>query len=185
MEDYKRRKSDLITASLQHNLEKDREERKLEEAQKRRDAVKEQLAELERLSKKPKGYPALTDEIAESTLGMMWLNLCATDGNVKILLKDQEVDDDTKHRMLITYLRLRLKGFTNDAVAKINPTRLMAQDAAQVDRAIREIPRVQDGRQENEDPDADNQAEITASNEDRVRHEMAQRLGLTAAQTLP
>jgi len=173
-----------MASILQQDLEREREDRKMSRAEARREAVANQLAELDRLSTKPKGYPEMTKKTAASAIGVLWLNLCATDGATSVLLNDQYVDDDTKGRLLITYLRLVLKGHTPEAVSKVDPVALMDRDADEVDRAISELPKVDD--EDEDDPAFDpfegldeNMREEIEVFQERQRHrEMAQRLGL-------
>jgi len=173
-----------MASILQQDLEREREDRKMSRAEARREAVANQLAELDRLSTKPKGYPEMTKKTAASAIGVLWLNLCATDGATSVLLNDRYVDDDTKGRLLITYLRLVLKGHTPEAVSKVDPVALMDRDADEVDRAISELPKVDD--EDEDDPAFDpfegldeNMREEIEVFQERQRHrEMAQRLGL-------
>jgi hypothetical protein len=110
-----------MASILQQELEREREDRKMRQAEARREAVANQLAELDRLSTKPKGYPEMTKKTAASAIGVLWLNLCATDGATSVLLNDRYVDDDTKGRLLITYLRLVLKGHTPECAFRDHP----------------------------------------------------------------
>jgi len=175
-----------MASILQQDLEREREDRKMSRAEARREAVANQLAELDRLSTKPKGYPEMTKKTAASAIGVLWLNLCATDGATSVLLNDQYVDDDTKGRLLITYLRLVLKGYTPEAVSKVDPVALMDRDADEVDRAIFELPKVDPDEEDEDDPAFDpfegldeNMREEIEVFQERQRHrEMAQRLGL-------
>jgi hypothetical protein len=175
-----------MASILQQDLEREREDRKMSRAEARREAVANQLAELDRLSTKPKGYPEMTKKTAASAIGVLWLNLCATDGATSVLLNDQYVDDDTKGRLLITYLRLVLKGHTPEAVSKVDPVALMDRDAAEVDRAISELPKVDP--EDEDDPAFDpfegldeNMREEIEVFQERQRHrEMEQRLGLAS-----
>ena len=174
-----------MTSILQQDLERDREDRKMSRAEARREAVANQLAELDRLSAKPKGYPEMTKKTAASAIGVLWLNLCATEGATHVLLNDRDVDDDTKGRLMTTYLRLVLKGHTPEALSKVDPAALMERDADEVDRAIYELPKVDD---EDEDDPAfcdpfeglnENMREEIEVFQERQRHrEMARRLGL-------
>lgn len=125
-------------------LEQDKEERHLRRVQKRREMVAQQLEILEKLGKKPKGLPEMTKDIAAGTIAVLWLQLCGSDGSVNPLLRDQVVEDETKQRMLTTYLRLRLKGYTGDALSKVDPVALMAKDAEDIDKALTELPKVED-----------------------------------------
>jgi len=173
-----------MTSILQQDLEREREDRKMSRAEARREAVANQLAELDRLSAKPKGYPEMTKKTAASAIGVLWLNLCATEGATHVLLNDRDVDDDTKGRLMTTYLRLVLKGHTPEALSKVDPVALMDRDADEVDRAIYELPKVDD--EDEDDPAFDpfegldeNMREEIEVFQERQRHrEMAQRLGL-------
>jgi hypothetical protein len=173
---------------LELDLAKEAEDRKLRDAKRRRDAVAQQLAELERLGNRPKGYPEMTKKTAESAIGVLWLNLCATEGATHVLLNDRDVDDDTKGRLMTTYLRLVLKGFTSEAVAKVDPVALMGRDMAEVDKAISELPKVDPEEDDDHtaafDPfegiDENMREEIEAFQERQRHREMEQRLGLAS-----
>ena len=172
-----------MASILQQDLEREREDRKMSRAEARREAVANQLAELDRLSTKPKGYPEMTKKTAASAIGVLWLNLCATDGATSVLLNDQYVDDDTKGRLLITYLRLVLKGYTPEAVSKVDPVTLMGRDVAAVDKAITKLPKVEDDDDTAfcdpfEGLDENMREEIEAFQERQRHREMARRLGL-------
>ena len=177
-----------MASILQQDLEREREDRKMSRAEARREAVLNQLAELDRLSTKPKGYPEMTKKTAASAIGVLWLNLCATDGATSVLLNDRYVDDDTKGRLLITYLRLALKGHTPEAVSKVDPVALMDRDADEVDRAIYELPKVDPEEDDDHtaafDPfegiDENMREEIEAFQERQRHREMEQRLGLAS-----
>ena len=177
-----------MASILQQDLEREREDRKMSRAEARREAVANQLAELDRLSTKPKGYPEMTKKTAASAIGVLWLNLCATDGATSVLLNDRYVDDDTKGRLLITYLRLALKGHTPEAVSKVDPVALMDRDADEVDRAIYELPKVDPEEDDDHtaafDPfegiDENMREEIEAFQERQRHREMEQRLGLAS-----
>ncbi|MCA1807340.1 MAG: hypothetical protein LC687_05775 [Actinobacteria bacterium] len=181
----------IFDKSHQQDLEEAREERRQRSAQKRRSDAAYQMAELERLGKRPKGYPAMTKETADSAIGLLWLTLCATEGATNCLLHDQSVDDETKGRLMTTFLRLRLKGFTSDSLSKVDPSALMKRDVAEVDRAIRELPKVEGEDPEDheddddytfdplEDLEPDMKQELIEFQERQRRKELADRLGLS------
>jgi len=179
-----------MTSILPRDLERGREDRKMSRAEARREAALNQLAELDRFSAKPKGYPEMTKKTAASAIGVLWLNLCATDGATSVLLNDRDVDDDTKGRLLITYLRLVLKGHTPEALSKVDPVALMDRDADEVDRAIYELPKVDPDEEDEDDHTAafdpfegldENMREEIEVFQERQRHrEMEQRLGLAS-----
>ena len=130
----------------------------------------------------------MTKKTAASAIGVLWLNLCATDGATSVLLNDRDVDDDTKGRLLITYLRLVLKGHTPEALSKVDPVALMDRDADEVDRAIYELPKVDPEEDDDHtaafDPfegiDENMREEIEAFQERQRHREMEQRLGLAS-----
>lgn len=96
---------------------------------KRQDRLKNQIEWLDRRSNKPKGYQAMLKATSESPLGQLWLSLCHADGQVNCLTHDTTVPVVDRERLLLVHFRLRLKGYTADAVAKICPISLINTDA--------------------------------------------------------
>lgn len=129
----------------------------------------------------------MTKQVSQSALGVLWLELCWSDGQLNALTRDTEIDDETKRRLLTTYLRLRLKGFHSHAVAKIDPVRMMAYDERQIDEALEELPKVDLEQPQDdltfdpfEDLSDELREEVISFQEEQNRQEMAQRLGLAS-----
>lgn len=172
-------------AKLINMIEVEKEERRLKAKEKRREQAQRQLDALNELSKTPKGLPKMTKETAESAIGILWLNLCHSDGSVTTLLRDQTADDETKGRLLMAHMRLRLKGYTNEAVTTVDPVKLIKQDPEQIDKALTEMPGVEANPDANDwsfDPleglEPDMRDEVIAFQERQNQREMEQRLGL-------
>lgn len=178
-------KEKLRKERFERDFSADKEEQRMRDAKKRRDAAKGQLAMLNNLGKLPKGYPEMTEETKSSAIGVLWLNLCATEGASRVLLNNRDVDDDTKQRMMTSYLRMTLKGYTPEAVSKVDPVALMRRDRDEMDKALTELPKVTEPEAADEfafDPfegvDDNLKNEVIALQEQREQCETAQRLGL-------
>ncbi len=98
-----------------------------------RRTVGEHLELLHRRDKKPRGYKQMTKATAKSPLGIIWLHLCDHDGQAAAAFHTPlQVSHEDNATLLLTYHRLRLKGFRPDAIAKLCPKALLepkAQDA--------------------------------------------------------
>ena len=89
-------------------------------------------------------------KVAESAIGIAWLEIVHRDGAVNSLSHISELDVDvaTKERLLTTYLRLRLKRIRPEAIAKLCPLGLMKMSEQDRDQALSELPRVSEGAPE-------------------------------------
>lgn len=113
-----------------------------------------QQAWLDRRSKAPKGYPKMTQRTSKTTLGVLWLQLCAADGasaSIMYAVRSNDLTEDQKVSMLTTFYRLRAKGYHPSAISKLCPKAIL-KDATQA--ALTDLPQVTE-------PDPTNQPTIT------------------------
>ncbi|MCA0906060.1 hypothetical protein LCM27_06580 [Ruegeria marisrubri] len=88
-------------------------------------------AELDKRSNaKPKGTKLMNEKTKASAVGVAWLELCARDGQVSALsqIHERDLDDDTKLRLVLAYSRIRLRGYSVEAISKLCPVHLMSLD---------------------------------------------------------
>lgn len=98
--------------------------------QRREKFIKERDAHLEDLgarSKPLKGRKLMTKEIEATTLGELWLSVCAYDGCVVSAARfvSHDLSQDDCLRILGAYQRLRLDGFKPEALARLCPKALL------------------------------------------------------------
>lgn len=79
---------------------------------------------------------------SETPLGQLWLSLCYADGMVNCLTRDSSVSVKDRERLLMVYFKLRLKGYTGEAVAKVCPVSLLGQDQKALTDALEDLPEV-------------------------------------------
>ncbi|WP_171125595.1 hypothetical protein [Ruegeria sp. HKCCA4707] len=93
----------------------------------------------ERSNAKPKGTKLMNEKTKASAVGVAWLELCARDGQVSALsqIHERDLDDDTKLRLVLAYSRIRLRGYSVEAISKLCPVHLMSRDD---DKAITDLP---------------------------------------------
>ncbi len=84
----------------------------------------------ERSNAKPQGTRKMTTKVKESTIGVAFLELCARDGQVSALsqIHERDLDDDTKLRLVLAYSRIRLRGYSVEAISRLCPVHLMSLD---------------------------------------------------------
>lgn len=84
----------------------------------------------ERANEKPKRTRKMSNETKESAIGVAWLELCARDGNVSALsqIHESDMDDETKLRLILAFSRIRLRGYTVEAISRLCPVHLMKLD---------------------------------------------------------
>lgn len=84
----------------------------------------------ERSNAKPKGIKLMNEKTKASAVGVAWLELCARDGQVSALsqIHERDLDDDTKLRLVLAYSRIRLRGYSVEAISKLCPVHLMSLD---------------------------------------------------------
>ncbi|NOD31490.1 hypothetical protein [Ruegeria atlantica] len=83
-----------------------------------------------RSNAKPKGTKLMNEKTKASAVGVAWLELCARDGQVSALsqIHERDLDDDTKLRLVLAYSRIRLRGYSVEAISKLCPVHLMSLD---------------------------------------------------------
>lgn len=96
----------------------------------------------ERSNAKPRGTRKMSNKVKESAVGVAWLELVSRDGQVSSLsqLHENEIDEETKLRLVMAFTRLRLKGYALDALAQLCPVHLMSLDE---DKAITGLPLIE------------------------------------------
>ncbi|WP_216646558.1 hypothetical protein [Ruegeria sp. THAF33] len=84
----------------------------------------------ERSNAKPKGTKLMNEKTKASAVGVAWLELCARDGQVSALsqIHERDIDEDTKLRIVLAYSRIRLRGYSVEAISKLCPVHLMSLD---------------------------------------------------------
>ncbi|WP_171209544.1 MULTISPECIES: hypothetical protein [unclassified Ruegeria] len=84
----------------------------------------------ERSNAKPRGTRKMSNKVKESAVGVAFLELCARDGQVSALsqIHERDLDDDTKLRLILAYSRIRLRGYSVEAISKLCPVHLMSLD---------------------------------------------------------
>lgn len=101
-----------------------------------------QQAWLDRRSKAPKGYPKMTQRTSKTTLGVLWLQLCAADGasaSIMYAARSNDLNENQKVCLLTTFYRLRAKGYHPSAISKLCPKAIL-KDATQI--AVTDLPKV-------------------------------------------
>ena len=129
------------------------------------DQLKRQTAWLDAREKAPKGYPKLNHRTYKITLGVLWLQICAADGQAASIMfaaKPCTLDEDEKVMLLTTFYRLRAKGFHPSAIAKLCPKAILKDEAQS---ALNNLPKVEEQHRAkiNQTPDQTRQT-INASN---------------------
>lgn len=84
----------------------------------------------ERSNAKPKGTKLMNEKTKASVVGVAWLEMCARDGQVSALsqIHKRDLDDETKLRLILAYSRIRLRGYSVEAISKLCPVHLMSLD---------------------------------------------------------
>lgn len=93
--------------------------------------------------KPPGRLQKVKPENSNSALRTAWINLVAADGNIKAhspFDTQEDVDEDTKLRMVTAFQRIRARGYPLDQMASICPTHLMG--LKNINAAINLLPRV-------------------------------------------
>ena len=104
--------------------------------------LQRQTAWLDARANPPKGYRKMTKPTVTTTLGVLWLQLCAADGQAASIMFAAEpciLTEEEKVTLLTTFYRFRAKGFHPSALAKLCPKSVLKDDAQ---AAITELPPV-------------------------------------------
>ena len=114
-------------------------------AQERLNRVKERLASqaevLKRLTRKPEGKK-MTSRTTKLPVGLLWLEIVAGDGRATSVAYTDGTDlsEDQYLALLLSYHRLRCKGFEPHEIAKLCPVALLQTDPQS---KLSELPRVE------------------------------------------
>ncbi|SIT81205.1 hypothetical protein SAMN05421665_1233 [Yoonia rosea] len=114
-----------------------------ENLQKHKERLQRQNEWLTRRENRPKGYPRMNQKTSTTPLGILWLGLCAADGAAGSVMyaahSDVPFSEEDKATLMLTFYRLRAKGYHPSALAKLCP-RAILQQAAQ--DALQDLPKV-------------------------------------------
>ena len=84
----------------------------------------------------------MTERTSQTTLGTLWVQLCAADGaaaSIMYAAEPRSLTEDNKLKLLTSFYRLRCKGYHPAALAKLCPKALLMRDTQE---AITELPEV-------------------------------------------
>ena len=111
---------------------------------KHQEALAHQTVWLDAREAKPKGYLKMSERTAKTTLGVLWLQLCAADGAASSIMYAAEprgLTEEDKVTLLTRFYILRTRGYHPSACANLCPKAILKKATQE---ALRELPQVDD-----------------------------------------
>ena len=84
----------------------------------------------------------MTKATRKTDLGQLWVTLCMADGQINCLTRQSDVSVADRKRLLMVHFKLRLKGYSASAIAKLCPAALLSHSAREVQSGLEGLPQV-------------------------------------------